>query len=464
MRCYKCNSVLLDMDFCNSCGTDVVMYKKIVKLSNSYYNMGLAKARVRDLSGAADILQRSIKIDKNNINARNLLGLVYYEMGESAQALKEWVLSKNLSPEKNLADEYIKEVQSNPNKHEAMSNSIKKFNIALTYAKEGSDDLAIIQLKKLLSLNHHFVKGHLLLALMYMKKEEYDRAKKELTRTLNIDRCNTLALKYMKEIEREEQKKNEAHRKKKKTIEDLKERDALSGNDVIIPENAYKETNYGLRVFVNVVIGIILGAAMVYFLVTPARVSQATNENKTELKAKYEDISKLNIEIASLKENVESLQKERDTLSTQLGESAKSEATLAAYDTLFQAANKYMLEDKVGCADMLLTLGDVADASASFTSLRTTLQNLTYTDAGTHYYNNGVQAYNEGNYDTAIAMLSKVETYAPTNTYAMYCLARSYRLKNGDVNDENSIKYFNKVIELEPNSEYAVWATTYLTY
>ena len=464
MRCYKCNSVLLDMDFCNSCGTDVVMYKKIVKLSKGYYNMGLAKARVRDLSGAADLLQRSIKIDKNNINARNLLGLVYYELGESAEALKEWVISKNISPDKNLADEYIKEVQSNPNKHEAMATSIKKFNIALGLAKEGSDDLAIIQLKKLLSLNHHFVKGHLLLALMYLKKEDYDRAKKEVNRTLNIDKCNTLALKYLKEIENEELKRTEANRKKKKTIEDLKERDALSGNDVIIPENAYKETNYGLRVFLNIVIGIIIGGAMIYFLVTPAKVNQATDANKGELKAKYEDISKLNIEINSLKESVKAAESERDALQVQLGESTKSEGTLAAYDVLFQAANKYMLNDKVGCADMLLTIGDVADASATFTALRATLQNLTYTDAGTHYYNNGVQAYNEGNYDTAIAMLSKVEIYDTTNAYAMYCLARSYRLKNGDVNNEMSLKYFNKVIEMAPDSEYATWANTYIMY
>lgn len=464
MRCYKCNSVLLDMDFCNSCGTDVVMYKRIVKLSNSYYNMGLAKARVRDLSGAADLLQRSIKIDKNNINARNLLGLVYYEMGESAQALKEWVLSKNISPEKNLADEYIKEVQTNPNKHEAMATSIKKFNIALNLAKEGSDDLAIIQLKKLLSLNHHFVKGHLLLALMYMKKGENERAKKELNRTLNIDRCNTLALKYLKEIEREELKKSEANRKKKKTIEDLKERDALSGNDVIIPENAYKETNYGLRVFVNVVIGIVLGAALVYFLVTPAKVSQAGNDSKNELKAQYEKVSKLNVEINTLKESIGVIQSERDALQAQLGEVDNSEAILQAYDVLFQAANKYMLDDKVGCADMLLTIGEVANASATFTALRTTLQTLTYAEAGKNYYNSGVQAYNEGDYDTAISMLSKVEIYDSANTYAMYCLARSYRLKNGDVNNDQSIKYFKKVIEMAPNTEYAEWANTYLLY
>ncbi len=462
MRCYKCNSVLLDMDLCNSCGTNVVMYKRIVKLSNSYYNMGLAKARVRDLSGAADLLQRSIKIDKNNINARNLLGLVYYEMGEAAEALKEWVISKNIRPEKNLADEYIKEVQSNPNKHEAMSNSIKKFNIALGLAKEGSDDLAIIQLKKLLSLNHHYVKGHLLLALMYMKKEEYEKAKKELTRTLNVDRCNTLALKYMKEIELEEQKKTEVNKRKKKSIEDLKERDALSGNDVIIPENAYKETNYGLRVFVNLIIGIVIGAMLVYFPVTRAKVSQVTDEKQTEVKEIYDDMSKLNNEIDSLNDYLVEVEKERDDIKAQLNEVESADEILTSYDVLFQAASKYLLDDAIGCADLLLSLGNVKDASTAFTTLKSALQTVTYTEAGKHYYNQGTKAFNEKDYDSAISMLTKVETYDPANTYAMYCLAKSYRLKNGDVNDDNAIKYFNKVIEMEPDSKYAGWAKGYL--
>ena len=131
MRCYKCNSVLSDINFCNSCGTDVTLYKKIVKMSNTYYNMGLAKARVRDLSGAADLLRRSVRIDKRNVNARNLLGLVYFEMGECVAAFAEWVISKNIKPEKNVADTYLKAVQSNPNKLNLMNQSIKKYNIAL---------------------------------------------------------------------------------------------------------------------------------------------------------------------------------------------------------------------------------------------------------------------------------------------------------------------------------------------
>ena len=153
MRCYKCGSVLSEAGFCTGCGSDVTIYKKIIKMSNTYYNMGLEKAKVRDLSGAADILRRSVRMDKKNIQARNLLGLVYYEMGEVVEALSQWVISKNIQPEKNAADEYIKDIQSNPTKLETMNMTIKKYNTALGYANENSDDLAIIQLKKVISLN-----------------------------------------------------------------------------------------------------------------------------------------------------------------------------------------------------------------------------------------------------------------------------------------------------------------------
>ena len=112
MYCYNCGCRLSEHDFCTSCGVDVARYKQIVYASNMYYNDGLAKAKVRDLSGAVTSLRQSLKFNKNNVDARNLLGLVYFEMGEAVPALCEWIISKNLKPEKNVADDYINMIQS----------------------------------------------------------------------------------------------------------------------------------------------------------------------------------------------------------------------------------------------------------------------------------------------------------------------------------------------------------------
>lgn len=119
MNCYNCGVELTEHDFCTNCGADVVHYKKVISVSNFYYNDGLEKANVRDLSGAIVSLTECLKLNKFNIDARNLLGLVYFEMGETVDALSEWVISKNLKPEKNIADSYIESVQNSPSQLES---------------------------------------------------------------------------------------------------------------------------------------------------------------------------------------------------------------------------------------------------------------------------------------------------------------------------------------------------------
>ena len=146
MICYNCGNVLTNSDYCSHCGMDVSVYKRIVRLSNTYYNVGLTKARNRDLAGAADTLRRCVKLNKRNIDARNLLGLIYYENGEVADALVQWVISLNLQPENNQADHYLDEIQRKPGQLETESQNVKTFTQALWHAQNGSDDLAILQL------------------------------------------------------------------------------------------------------------------------------------------------------------------------------------------------------------------------------------------------------------------------------------------------------------------------------
>ena len=58
------------------------------RIAYVYYNLGLERAKLKDLSGAAELLKKSLHFSKYQTNARNLLGLIYYEMGETADALR----------------------------------------------------------------------------------------------------------------------------------------------------------------------------------------------------------------------------------------------------------------------------------------------------------------------------------------------------------------------------------------
>lgn len=117
MICPRCGNVIRGtLTYCDSCGAELTVYKKIMRSSNLYYNKGLERAGVRDLSGAVQMLKKSLEMNKRNTAARNLLGLVYFEMGETVAALGEWVVSKHFQPEDNRADDYMEQIQSSPAK------------------------------------------------------------------------------------------------------------------------------------------------------------------------------------------------------------------------------------------------------------------------------------------------------------------------------------------------------------
>lgn len=119
--------------------------KKIVYQSNYWYNDGLRKAQIRDMSGAIASLRRSLQFNRENIAARNLLGLVYYGIGEVPEALVEWIISKNLRPRDNIADYYIKNVQSS-------AKELETINLALTCECLGS----ITLINKIMSVNIYY--------------------------------------------------------------------------------------------------------------------------------------------------------------------------------------------------------------------------------------------------------------------------------------------------------------------
>lgn len=423
MRCYRCNSVLSGNDFCNSCGADVAVYKKVVKLSNAYYNMGLAKAQIRDLTGACELLRRSVRFDKRNINARNLLGLVYFEMGEAVQAFSEWVISKNIQPDKNVADDYIKRLQSNPVRLDTINQTIKKYNIALGYAKQGSDDLAVIQLKKVLNTNPNLIKGHLLLALLYMKKGDYERARKPIMKTLKIDSNNPLAKKYHAEINRatdtkhgdeiKESKKEKFHDYEKEQVE----KELQNGYDVIIPKrsSAYRESNAGFMTVINVVIGLVIGVAMTFFLLMPAKEKAINDQHNKEILKLNTQIDTLNNDKKDLEGKITGLEEEKNNLSGQLDTKGNENSQiLTDYDNLISAINFFNAKDYVNCADKLKGLAD-NNRSEIYNTLYTTIQPEAYKQAAEICYTNGRNELSAANslesYDKAIGDLSKCFEY-----------------------------------------------------
>ena len=364
MKCYKCKAELSSSDYCTSCGAEVKVYKKIIKSSEIYYNQGLAMAQMRELTSAADSLRHSLKLNKNNIKARNLLGLVYFEMGEAVAALSEWVISKNLQPTKNIADDYLSAIKKNSTRLDTINQTIKKYNQALLYAQQNSSDLAIIQLKKVLNLNPNLVKGHLLLALLYMKENEYEKAVKPLKKAMSIDKSNPLTIKYMNEVKKVVDISEKKVEPSKKASE---ERKVFVGEDVILPQpTSYQESNAGGITILNIIIGIAIGAALMWFLVFPAKRQAIAEENNKQYAEISGQLELKSTTIATLESDKEILQKEKEDLERELSTYKGKDGIIQTYESMLVAMDAYIQNDSIKTMEALANVDTAVINSEDF--------------------------------------------------------------------------------------------------
>ncbi len=300
MNCPKCGQKIIgNRRRCEGCGMDLRAYDKLRRLSNRFYNEGLELAGVRNLTAAADRLKKSLEFNKENIQARNLYGLVLFESGETVEAIVQWVISLNFQKDDNDADRFIKLLHEDAAEYQNYSSALKKYNIALEMIQNRSEDLAVIQLKKAIGINPHYLRAMLLLALLSIKKGEYDHAKKLLKKVLKIDTGNVTARRYIAEIKQQLSAGNEG--------KDLPEADDdYQGISERKHRKVYEDDKPNFLAFITFFVGIMIGVAVINILAVPG----IREKYKNEYEGKQRTVG---IEINSL-------QTEKITLENRIGE------------------------------------------------------------------------------------------------------------------------------------------------
>ena len=450
MQCFLCGADVGDSHVCYNCGADILLYKQIIYTSFVFYNQGLEKARVSDLSGAIDALKTALQYYKYNTRARNLLGLCYYQMGELVLALNEWVLSKNLQENNPDADRYLADIENTPGLLSKTNSIIKKYNQAIEYCKSGSKDLAKIQLKKVINQNGNFVKALQLLALLYIDEGKYFDARKVLSQAASIDANNTLTIKYIREVKAALKDKNTSRRKKKNDTVSF-----ADGNDtVIMSEKSFRSMLDNTRAsFVNILLGIIVGLLICFFLFVPTVKDNMKDGNTDTILA-------LNEALAESNSKNEGLQSEIDELKESLSAYDDKQDVETSYDNLFAAQNYYSTGDNEAASEYIqLVTKDVLgeQGQQAYDNLYTLLSPTILQG----YYDDGNSFYGEENYESAIINFKTVvdtdESY--DSGAALFLLGDCYRLTD---QTDLALECFNKVVELFPNNKWGRQAKVYI--
>ncbi len=474
MNCPKCGyETGRNRRYCDRCGADMAVTLRLYRLSNRYYNEGLAKARVRDLSGAVLMLKKSLENNKYNIEARNLLGLVYFELGEPVAALSEWIISKHFVPENNLAEYFIEKVQSNPAKLDAVNQTVTKYNQALAYAKQGNDDLAILQLRKVISSSPNYVRALQLLALLYMKSEEYEKAKRCLLRAQRTDVANTTTLSYLAEVELLLNPEGQPVQKER-NIEGVSYQPAASAI-------SFHEDKPNYIAFITFFAGILIGIAVLYWLVVPTVRSDIRDEYAAKERVFNAETATYTTQISLLEDEKIVLQ-DKLTVSEKKVEELKWEVEALSSEEEFDAPGfeqavlvlmEYAeLEQKVLLAEEeekpyevladLVAYGEKLRVNENGAKLRKKTGELyqrIYDEVAKRVqeygYDYGHDLYYEKKYEEAIPYFLAAYQMGGTDPDTMYFLGRTYQ-RSGD--EENARLYFQELVNLYPDSDRAEMA------
>lgn len=419
-------------------------------IANGYYNQGLEKAKIRDLTGAAECLKKSLHFHKYQTDARNLLGLIYYEMGETAESLVQWVISMNLQPDGNRAAVYLREIQEKPGRLEAESQNIKKYNQALSHAQSGSDDLAVLLLGRVVDYNPHFVKAHLVLALLYMSHGDYTKAGKSLQKVLQIDKNHPKALWYMS-IVKSNTGRAEVERKKMDVAFSHRQ---MQDDDVILPPT-YRETT-GWLTIINIVVGLALGAAVIWFLVMPALEQELNNKHNQELTGILKEVNQKNLEIGALEQRLSDMESERDQAASRLLTIQEDEeGRIRQYQRLVQILKARETQDVRTVATVyadldldLITDPDTAAVAAEITTYMDTEGYQVLADMGN-------EARDAGDQDRALDLYQKSLNIKGDNPQVIYDMALIYQAKE---ERDKANELFGQVIMDFSDSELAALA------
>ena len=438
MKCPYCGNDVGENVRCSHCKENLEWAKLFWRKSILYYNAGYKAAKHRDLTLAEKYLRKSVLANKYATDARNLLGLVYYETGRVGEALKEWIISASLQKEDNNAATYIKMVQEHPKKLEQYNEAIRLYNASLEYLKQKNTDMAMIRLKKAVSLNPKFVRARVMLGLSFMYDKQYYKANENIKKALKIDQGDKEALKYYYELSAEDTKSCEPYQKgfvpeqnkgKTKTINPntILDRQALLTRSVLY---------FGLGVIVVVIV--------YTFLIIPPRVQTYKDQMADMSEMQQTMQKKINELTAKYEEQVAELETAKSELESEVSNYESQVGLLTQKERLASAQHLKNERNYIEAADKLYNVAATKLDEADQATLKAIKEEV-YPRANELLYNEGINNYNKAEYIEAIAKLEKILLFEPEEKMArkaIYYLGCS-EMENGSL--DNAKRYFNQL-------------------
>ena len=330
-----------------------------------------------------------------------------------------------------------------------LRNSVFLYNKAIESLGSGSEDIAIIELKKAISMNPHFYEAMNLLGICYSYLDDKEKAAEIFDKVIKAESNSILAMNYMQRLGLDESVAPQKSKQSKMYVEQPGEplKRIRTSNTPSSGKHVNKQTLLNVvKVGAGFAVGLLLSALLFSSLPekesdlnVPDQSTTVTTDNvmKAEYEAKY----------AELDRKYDLLQKDKESA---LQQADYYKAALKLYEIDALARDKKY----ENAADMLLLMKTVEfkDAEKDFFN---GLYQSVMPQAAKTAYDQGYKLYNARKYQDSLKKLEKVQVYDPQfkrMDAVLYYMGRCCQFLQ---DSRSAIALFQKLTDSYPNTTYA---------
>lgn len=327
-------------------------------------------------------------------------------------------------------------------------NSVFLYNKAIESLRTGSEDIAIIELRKAISMNPHFYEAMNLLGICYAYTKDNVRAAEVFDRVVKAEQNSVKALRYLSIINNGDVDSSVKPRTRKRdTAPAVKDKEGISRKPGSRPEIEPKRLYVWLRYAAFFVAGILLAILIQSIFFRPEKIEDNPPDDTNAINAQKT--------IEQYKMDYEKLSSEHELMKNDLEEATGSINYYKSIIKLYEIESLVSKKQMENAADMLLLM-KTADFQGEDKERFDNLYKSVMPSAAKAVYDEGYKLYNTKKYQDSLKKLAKVEVYDPQFNRldaALYYMGRSYQLLD---DSRNAVAVFQRLIDSYPKSSYTV--------
>lgn len=389
-------------------------------------------------------------------------------------------------------------VKMNSNISEDIKNSILLYNNALENLRMGSEDIAMIELRKTISLNPEFHEAINLLGVCYYYLKDYDKAEEMFEKVIKAENNGVKALNYLRIIRKDEttdasqvdgQVKMGRARKKTVKPKEKRERETEISRVIRISHEAgvsgVREHDMGMKEkksdtvrlnefsrsarrktgrkqeLIKYLIGIVIGLIIAFSIGIPGKSNQnKDSSNNSNIGNKGTTVTE-NEEIAEYQKKYKQLSSEYEKLKEDYEVAKIDRDYYKAVIKLYEADDFYKARKYEEAADIMVLVKNV-EFSGAEKEKYDKLFNEIMPRASDIVYSQAYNLFQGRNFKESVNKYLKITEYYDNYTkmdIVLYYAGKCY-LELGD--NEKAKAMFLKTIEKYPDSEYAKYSKSRL--